>query len=97
MTGRIHGYRRAEEFSRHLREMYQEPHMIAILARSYSTSATKLTEAHLHLSHISMRPDTDGIGMLDFLKLDEAITAGEAAARQHIGEIKEKLGALMGR
>jgi NTE family protein len=82
--------------SRGLREMYTEPHMIAILARSYSTSATKLTEAHLHLAHVSIRPNTDGVGMLDFLKLSETVAAGEAAGRQHIDEINEKLNALRG-
>ena len=81
-------------FNRHLREMYHEPHIISIMARTYSTSATKLTEAHLHLAHAVIRPQTDGVGMLDFLKLDECIAAGEAAARAEIGEIREKIDAL---
>ncbi|MBN1478037.1 patatin-like phospholipase family protein [Candidatus Sumerlaeota bacterium] len=74
-------------FSKRLREMYKEPNIIQIMARTYSTSATKLTEAHLHLAHACIRPNTDGIGMLDFLKLDECIACGEAAAREHVEEI----------
>lgn len=84
-------------FSRNLREMYREPNMLQIISRWYSTSSIKLTEAHLHLAHVTMRPDTEGIGMLDFLKLDEAIAAGVACAEAHAGEITAKLTALRGK
>jgi NTE family protein len=84
-------------FSRNLREMYSEPSLVAIMARTYSTSATALTEAHLHLADVNIRPNTEGVGMLDFLKLDECITAGLAAAEGHLDEITEKLNALRGR
>jgi predicted acylesterase/phospholipase RssA len=67
------------------------------MARTYSTSATALTEAHLHLADVNIRPNTEGVGMLDFLKLDECITAGLAAAEGHLDEITEKLNALRGR
>jgi NTE family protein len=91
LLGRMMG-----SFSRNMREMYQEPSIIQIMARTYSTSATKLTEAHLHLADVNIRPNTDGIGMLDFLKLDECLAAGEESARRHADEIKTKLQALRG-
>jgi NTE family protein len=82
--------------SRSMREMYLEPSLFQIMSRWYSTSSTKITEAHLHLAHVIMRPDTEGIGMLDWQKFDEAIAAGTACAQQHVEEIKSKLSALRG-
>jgi NTE family protein len=82
--------------SRSMREMYLEPSLFQIISRWYSTSSTKITEAHLHLANVVMRPDTEGIGMLDWQKFDEAIAAGTACAQQHVEEIKSKLSALRG-
>ena len=63
-------------FSRDMREMYMEPSLFQIISRWYSTSTTKITEAHLHLAQVVMRPNTEGIGMLDWQKFDEAIALG---------------------
>jgi predicted acylesterase/phospholipase RssA len=82
---------------RGLRDMYSEPNIFQILGRTYSTSATKATEQHLHLAHITIRPDTSVVGLLDFLKLDEAVEAGMAATRQMGDEIKREVNALLGR
>jgi len=82
--------------SRDMREMYLEPSLFQIISRWYSTSSTKITEAHLHLAQVVMRLDTEGIGMLDWQKFDEAIALGTACAQQHAGEIKSKLSALRG-
>lgn len=82
--------------SRNLREMYLEPSIFQIISRWYSTSSTKMTEAHLHLAHVVMRPDTAGIGTLDWVKFDEAISVGTICAQQHAEEIKAKLSALRG-
>jgi NTE family protein len=81
--------------SREMREMYMEPSLFQIISRWYSTSSTKITEAHLHLAHVVMRPDTESIGMLDWVKLDEAIAMGTTCAEQHSEEIKSKLSALL--
>ena len=78
-------------------EKYLEPSLFQITSRWYSTSSTKSTEAHLHLAHVIMRPHTEGIGMIEWLKFDEAITQGEACAQQHAEEIKSKFAALCGR
>lgn len=83
-------------FSRSLREMYMEPSLFQIISRWYSTSSTKSTEAHLHLAHVVIRPNTAGIGTLDWLKFDEAIALGTACAQQHAEEIKSKFCALRG-
>jgi NTE family protein len=84
-------------FGRSLREMFMEPSLFHVTSRWYSTSSTKITEAHLHLAHVVMRPDTEGIGMLEWLKFDEAIASGMTCAQQHAEEIKSKLAALCGR
>jgi NTE family protein len=82
--------------SRSQREMYLEPSIFQIISRWYSTSSTKITEAHLHLAHVVLRPDTAGIGTLDWLKFDEAIALGMTCAQQRAEEIKTKLAALRG-
>jgi NTE family protein len=83
-------------FSRSMFEMYLEPNIFQIISRWYSTSSTKITEIHLDLAQVVMRPDTEGIGMLDWQKFDEAIAQGKACAEQHAGEIQSKLSALFG-
>jgi NTE family protein len=82
--------------SRDMREMYMEPSVFQITSRWYSTSSTKITEAHLHLAHVVLRPDTAGIGMLEWQQFDKAIAAGTTCAQQHAEEIKLKLSALRG-
>jgi NTE family protein len=82
--------------SRSMGRMYLEPSLFQIISRWYSTSSTKITEAHLHLADVVLRPDTEGIGMLDWLKFDKAIAAGTTCAQQHAEEIKSKLFALRG-
>jgi NTE family protein len=82
--------------SRSMRERYMEPSIFQIISRWYSTSSTKITEAHLHLAQVVLRPDTGGIGTLDWLKFDEAIAMGTTCAQQHAEEIKSKLSALRG-
>ncbi len=79
---------------RDMREMFMEPSMFQIISRWYSTSSTKRTEAHLHLADVVMRPDTEGIGTLDWLKFDKAIALGTICAEQHAEEIKSKLSVL---
>ena len=82
--------------SRSMCERYLEPNIFQIISRWYSTSSTKMTEAHLHLAQIVLRPDTEGIGTLDWLKLDEAIALGTTCAERQAEEIKSKLSALRG-
>jgi NTE family protein len=82
--------------SRSMRGISMEPNLFQIMSRWYSTSSTKITEAHLHLAHVVLRPDTEGIGMLDWQKFDKAIAAGTACAQQHAEEIKSKLAVLRG-
>ena len=82
--------------SRSMRGMYMEPSLFQIISRWYSTSSTKITEAHLHLANVILRPDTEGIGTLDWQKFDKAIAAGITCAEQHAEEIKSKLSALRG-
>lgn len=84
------------KLSRSQREMYLEPSIFQIISRWYSTSSTKITEAHLHLANVVLRPDTAGIGTLDWLKFDEAIALGTTCAQQRAEEIKTKLAALRG-
>jgi NTE family protein len=79
-----------------MREKYLEPSLFQIISRWYSTSSTKITEAHLHLANIVLRPDTEGIGILEWQKFDKAIAAGTACAQQHAEEIKSKLSTLRG-
>lgn len=88
---------RKKLLSRNAREMYMEPNLFQITSRWYSTSSTKITEAHLHLAHVVMRPQTEGIGMLEWTKFDEAIGLGEVCAQQHADEMIAKYAALSGR
>lgn len=78
------------------RERHIEPNIFQIISRWYSTSSTKMTEAHLHLAQVVLQPDTGGIGTLDWQKFDEAIAMGTTCAQQHAEEIKSKLSALRG-
>ena len=91
LTGRIMGF-----FSRELREMYTEPSIFKVISRWYSTSSTKITEAHLQFANVTIRPNTEGISMLDWQKFDEAIRVGADSARQHAEEIQSKFSVLRG-
>jgi predicted acylesterase/phospholipase RssA len=73
-----------------------EPNLVQIMSRWYSTSSTKVTEAHLHLANVVLRPNTEGVGMLDWQKFDKAIAAGITCAQKHAEEIKSKLSTLTG-
>lgn len=88
---------RKKLLSRNTQEMYMEPNLFQITSRWYSTSSTKITEAHLHLANVVMRPHTEGIGMLEWAKFDEAIVLGEVCAQQHADEMIAKYAALCGR
>ena len=82
--------------SRSMRGIYMEPSLFQIISRWYSTSSTKITEAHLHLANVTLRPETEGIGTLDWQKFDKAIAAGITCTQKHAEEIKSKLSALRG-
>jgi NTE family protein len=83
--------------NRSMRGISMEPSLFQIVSRWYSTSSTKITEAHLHLANVTLRPATEGIGTLDWQKFDKAVAAGITCAQKHAEEIKSKLSALRGR
>jgi predicted acylesterase/phospholipase RssA len=74
----------------------ERPTFLETLARATTLGSARWVDSNRHRASVVVTPDVADIGLMDFARFDQAVTAGRTAARRALDDIRSLVGQTAG-